>query len=328
MSPAPPVFFSPLAGLMALLLAFLPAMGASAAEAAAVSNDATLFQFRLAFSARTLEGFKRSDALASVTAWGRQILNWSGTPIDPDPDIIDDPAVLFSRMHAGKVEGAVVLTEELLAQPQRRWPKEVFITTIQGRATERYLLLANTASGITNVAGLRGCSLDLQQGSRAALIPHWLDLLFLREGLGAAADFLGPMTRQEKPSRPVLRVFFRQADACVVSEATFQTMGELNPQVARQVTTLAISPEVMPSVFFFRPSFVGPIREQAEAAVRTVHESVAGQQVMTVFQADSLRPFPFSCLDPTRAVLEEWARAIKKAGPAMTGPPARTEAGR
>jgi phosphonate transport system substrate-binding protein len=117
------------------------------------------------------------------------------------------------------------------------------------------------------------------------------------------------MTRIDSPSRTVLPVFFRQADASVVTSDVFEISCELNPQLKKDLQVLAISPEVVPAGFFFRTGYASDARDKLEAAMLSLHETPAGQQVLTMFQGDGMVKQPISCLESSRQLWEESGRS-------------------
>jgi len=74
---------------------------------------------------------------------------------------------------------------------------------------------------------------------------------------------------------------------------------------------LAVSSEIVPALFYFRPGHTSQARELLEPAILALHESPAGQQVLTVFQCDKMVKLPVSCLDATRELLAEHDRLQK-----------------
>ena len=61
----------------------------------------------------------------------------------------------------------------------------------------------------------------------------WLSTILEEGHCGSSDQFFGSVTTDTKVSRVVLPVFLGQADACLTSKAGFDTMCELNPQVAK-----------------------------------------------------------------------------------------------
>ena len=109
------------------------------------------------------------------------------------------------------------------------------------------------------------------------------------------------ITPKDKVSAVVLPVFFRAADACLVTRQGFRTMSELNPQVGRQLREIAASPPLLPTVTCIRADYEPTIREIAVEAIREAGKNPASQQLLTVFQIGTLTEQPLNILDGTRA---------------------------
>ena len=137
---------------------------------------------------------------------------------------------------------------------------------------------------------------------------------------GPGQKVLGTLTSSENPSKPILEVFFHGADACLVTSNAFVLACELNPQLGKQLKVLAISPAVVPTLFFFRPGHMTQMRSQMESAILTMNKTSAGREVLTVFQSDGMMKCQLDCLDSTRRLLKEYDRA-RHQKPGSTAPP-------
>jgi phosphonate transport system substrate-binding protein len=143
----------------------------------------------------------------------------------------------------------------------------------------------------------------------------WLDTALVEAGQKRAADFFGPIRYQDKASLVALPVFFRQVDACLITSNSFKVMGELNPQLHKQLRVLALSPDVIPSFFAFcarDPSLVSP---EVITAMTEMHQSTAGKQILTLVKADCIVERPVNCLQPSLDLLAKHDRLCGEATP-------------
>jgi phosphonate transport system substrate-binding protein len=201
-----------------------------------------------------------------------------------------------------------LLTDQFLALDADVQPTQVYLAVKEGTTTEQYLLLVRAESATRDARGLKGKSLALQTNARGGLSLPWLVGLFAAYSLGLPQEELNRLERVDRPSRALLQVFFRQADAAVVTSNVLATACELNPQLSRELRVLATSPPVVPVLFFFRETYRTPARAALEPAMLTVHESTEGRQVLTVFQSDRMMLCPLSALDGTRDLLTSSTR--------------------
>ena len=286
------------------LLGVAPA--AMAAEPAVAPAEPTLI--RLGIAPGTWWGVNPNDASAAITAWARTIFRQRNLQVDVQTRMFETPEALHEAIKHGEVDGASMLTDQFLGLEPELQPEAVFIATKNREFTERYMLLAHRGSGLTNVSGLPARNLLLQTSARTSLAPYWIETLFARHSLGAPATALKSLTRLESSSKPVLQVFFRQADACVVTASVFDLASELNPQLRKELVVLATSPPVIPALFFFPPAFKAKVRVELEQAILTLSEGPAGQQVLTVFQGDGMLKLPLAVLEESRQLLAEHNR--------------------
>jgi phosphonate transport system substrate-binding protein len=263
---------------------------------------------RIGIAPGTWWGLNRNDASAAIAAWTRTILAQRGIDAVVQTRLFETPEALSQALKSGQIDAVSMLTDQFLKLQPDLQPAEIFISSKDHSCTENYELLVPQASGITNVAGLAGRKVVLQANSRTSLAAQWLDTLLARQTLGPAKKFFGALTKIESPSKAVLQVFFHQADACLVTSNVFALACELNPQLRKELRVLAVSPEVVPSLFFFRPGYVSKVRDQLEPSILELNKTPAGQEVLTVFQCDGMIKRPVSCLDGSRQLLTEYGR--------------------
>jgi phosphonate transport system substrate-binding protein len=269
---------------------------------------------RVAFSPSVVGQINHNDAKASMIAWGKSILasgeyGYAGI----EPIILERSGRLLDLLQAAEIDAAVVQTNEYVTRPATLTLESVYVGLQNGKTTLQYVLLVHQASSITSLAGLKGRSLALHTSTATSLAGPWLDLLFHEAGLGLTEAVFSKIEFPDKASRAVMRVFFRQADAVLVTRTAFETMHELNPQLRKDLRVLASSPELITSFLILRPGFIDTVGQNFERALLNVHETVAGRQAMTVFLTEKLEKHPVSILQPTVDFLAAATRLRPKA---------------
>lgn len=275
---------------------------------------------RIGIGAQSWVGINPNDAKAAISAWARTILQQRGIVVDVQTRIFDSQGALAAAMENDELDSATLSTEDFLALDPRFLPESIFIATRSVALSENYVLLTHRSSEIRSATDLPGKRLLIQAGSHAGLIRAWLDVLSTRPLPESGDEALRTDSPIDKPSRALLPVFFRQADACVVTSNSWATAGELNPQLRRDLRLVAMSPDLVPGLFFFHPHFQSSIRDALESAVMGLHETPAGLQVLTVFQANRMVKQPLSSLDTTRELLAE-RRRLRPPDPARAARP-------
>ena len=261
-------------------------------------------EFRFAFSKSMLREFNENDAKASMRVWVENLSRERHVAVDPEVKILDGIAALTKALQLERADAFVLPTDEFWALHLPKMFDQCIFAVTGGTVTEEYVLLVHQAGGIATLGDLRYRSLALLDHSRMCLAGPWLDSLLLQEKLAPAMRHFGRITAVSKLTKATLPVFFRQMDACVVTRKGFDTMAELNPQLGKQLRVLAFSPALVPTAFYFRSACAPEIKNRMIAEVARIHDSIAGRQVLTVFQTERLEERPLSCLAPSIDLLE------------------------
>ncbi len=116
------------------------------------------------------------------------------------------------------------------------------------------------------------------------------------------------MQGTRRPSQAILPVFFCQADAGLTTLYAFELTCELNPQLARELTVLDRSDEVLGGVIVFRRSYEGPARARITARLANLYEDPQGKQIFRLFGMDRLVPFEPEHMTSVEALLQEHDR--------------------
>jgi len=291
------------------LILLVRCLDSHAAEA--VDGVASETPLRIGIGPGIWNSVNHQDATAAIKSWARSVLQQRKMSAFVESDVFETDEALTEALRQGRVDAVTLLTEQFLALDAKLQPETVYLSSTAHSTTERFVVLVRRDSGITNLAGLGGRVVEIQNKVRASLAPVWFRSLLTP--VDSSQVKIRHLTANEKPFKSVVRVFFKQLDACVVTTNVFALSAELNPQLQQQLVVLATSPEVVPTLFFFRPDYRSPLREELEPAILGLHEAPAGQQVLTVFQTDRMTKHPISALNGTRESLETWRRAVPTA---------------
>lgn len=288
-----------------------------------LSPESIPLVFRLGFSSASFAGVNENDAKAGMKAWAEMLFRNRGLLVNAETVVLPNVEAIAQAERRKEVD-AVVLNADECRQLGPELVSGPFIAGLSGgRITEQYVLLVHRDSGIERVEQLRGRSLICLNNARMCLAPAWLETALAAARL-PRTNVLSRVTRMDKLSKAVLPVFFRQADACVVTRRGFNTMAELNPQVGQRLRVLASSPEVVPTGFCFRYNYDNPLKEIILSEVSRIKDSPGGAQFMTLFECESLEARPISCLDSAFELLTACERLRAESngavGPAPVSP--------
>jgi ABC-type phosphate/phosphonate transport system substrate-binding protein len=273
--------------------------------------------FKLAISSDMFANVNDNDVRAAMKVWIMTIAKERGIPVDPEPYLFKTVEEL---MQSGKNDGVhgvgIVLTEFETLNRFHNYDRFA-AAVIGGSITEEYVLLVRANSSVHRIEHLRGKSLNVALSPRMNLATIWLDLVLAEAGLPRVNTFFGRVSEDKKTERVALPVFFGQTDACLMTRAGFQVMGELNPQIREQLREVVSSPPVIPSGFAFRAGSENLARDKMVDAIMRLGETSAGRQILTLTQADRIQEEPISCLDASLALLARHRRRFGETNPSF-----------
>jgi hypothetical protein len=87
-------------------------------------------------------------------------------------------------------------------------------------------------------------------------------------------------------------------------------MSELNPQLRHKLKPITKSSPLVPAIMCFRKDFESPEKDKVMHALRELHTTPAGEQVLTIFQSQALVEVEEEALLTTAAFIEE-TRALR-----------------
>jgi len=268
---------------------------------------------RVGVSTDILMDVSRKDAQASFEIWMKELTKDGATASEARSVFLDDPGAMAAAIQRNEVD--LVLLPILTFLQFERLPLEPVRVGLAARASlDVELLLVRRDSVPAGLADLAGKRLMLQPGAVGTISQLWLDVLLAKQGLPEAMRFFGQIRQGMRASQVVLPVFFRQAEAAVVKEASFATVGEMNPQVSKEMVTLARSPDLLHGVVCFNKQIAPEPRRLLTDGLQRMETSPAGRQILTLFRVRRLPPFNPSQLDGVRGLVREHATLLARSG--------------
>jgi phosphonate transport system substrate-binding protein len=264
--------------------------------------------FRLAFSATMFTEVNENDARAAMKVWIMTVAKDRGIPVDPDPHICRTLDELTEVCRTNHVDGVGLVAAEYARLSQTIKFDRLGVGDYDGRIMEEYVVLVRQDSGVEHLDQLQGHTLNILNTPRTSLAPIWLDTILLEARLKDSADFFKQISYDNKAALVILPVFFHRADACLMTLDSFKIMGELNPQLAKQLRVIATSPKMLPACFAFRAAEGSAMRPRILTEMAQMNETPAGKQILTLVKADRIVEEPITCLDSALELLAKHER--------------------
>jgi len=288
------------AGCIALVALVAWNIQAFAAMAESVPNH-----LRIVFSSKAFVSVPKEDISVAVQVLTKKVAKKSD--ISAESRIIENTAEIEKDLKAKKVDLIAVSPEEFI-QIRARVPLEPVMVTVDNKSHEvELLLLARKDSGINRVADLKNKTIALPSKTTqfGAVYQVWTETLIMKEGTGSLGAFFSSVMETRNSSQAVMPVFFRKADACVVSSRSFEIASELNPQIARELKVIARIGKLCGGIIAQRGDMPDELKLKIRQALTTLHEDQEGRQMFVLFQLNRLTPFRPEYLWATETLYSE-----------------------
>ena len=273
----------------------------------------------MAFTASVFSWVNRDDAQIAMQLWTAELASILQEKYRGIAVIYDDAEEALQSVVDGKTDLITLPTIDYLTHGEGLGLEPVLVGVYSdGSITERYVLVVRDDSGAAGLVDLGGQDLLLGATSVPRICQLWLDVLLMRGGLPTSQSHLR-LQYVDRASQAVLPVLFGQHEAAVVTERAFQTMVELNPQIGAEMRVVARSPEVVAGLTWISPSCAGEVRELVLAASQTMHEKVAGRQILSLFGMKRVDLFRPQNLHSIRALFDEHRALSRERQPVAAG---------
>jgi ABC-type phosphate/phosphonate transport system substrate-binding protein len=260
---------------------------------------------RVGYSSKLFADVDIRDVQVAMDMWAKELNRIVGVNTFPKSVIFTDTVSMVEAVKQHKVDMLSLSAIDYLAIKDRV-PLEPAFVALNGldKRHERVLLVRKD-KGVTKVIQLKGKTLAVLSRSRDEASLIWLDVVLAREGLREGEKFFGTVREANKASQAILPVFFRQADAAIVSRSAFETMIALNPQIGQQISVLASSKNLLGNISCFHRDLDSGLKKLIIEKAQRLHESAGTKQMFTLLQTDRIVLFQPSYLDSLADLIRE-----------------------
>ena len=260
---------------------------------------------RLALPADMFYDVSRKDAEIALETWGKELARGAKTQMQTQTAILDDGDAVSAATLRGEFD-VFGLTALDFLRLREKLPADPALVGDRGRGPEdEHLIVVRRDGGPATLKDLAGKRLLCQAGVVGTLSRMWLDIALHRQGLPDASRFLGDIRSAGRPSQAVLPVFFRQADAAVVTQAAYATLQELNPQLGRDLVVLSRSPKLLFSLILFGKQTSAELRDLVSDSAFRLPMTATGKQALMLFKVNRVVPFDPANLDGVSWLVQE-----------------------
>lgn len=260
---------------------------------------------RFGFSTEFFTDVNIKDAVAATEVYIKQIAK-KISDYKVKTETISSLPQLIKTINNNKLDVIYLPAWEYLAINEKTHLEPALTASLQAKILESYVLLIRKDSGISNLKKLRNTNIIISKGGKGKIALIWLNTHLLKNGLPESIDFFNNIKKVNRTSQAVLPVFFNQVNACIVTENSFNTMKELNPQIGKEIKILKNSPEFVFGIMCFRNEVGKNIKEVIIREALKLHEKPKGKQILTFFRVDRVIKFNESYLDSMKVLIKEY----------------------
>jgi ABC-type phosphate/phosphonate transport system substrate-binding protein len=267
---------------------------------------------RVGFLQRVFYDTDPRDAKAALEVHGREVSRAMGLTASPSIVMFSDMASMAEAVRRGELELATMPTIEYLRIRDTVQLIPSFVGANNNGQGSRYVVIVRKESGIRSISDLKGKSVLLPLLAKHELGHLWLEVLLMQAAKGGPDSFFRQVRESPKISHAIMVVFFRQADAAIVTRAGLDTSRQLNPQMETQLTVVAESGNLSDGVTCLIPATPEKFRNSLYKAIINLNETKGGRQMYTIFQSSGVTPFKASYLEGLEELLREQSRLKTK----------------
>jgi len=262
---------------------------------------------RMGITFKDLAVVDPADARIALEIWQRKLNDIIGNyDLEPENYFFEDMPSLINALKTGKINAAAIpCVDYIIISREKLAVVPILVPTREEDVLETYILLVHRHSELTDLSGLESRNLIIEKGERGRIALLWLDTLLLRRGLPESRNFLRFVRMVDKVSQAVLPVFFRQADACIVTLDSWKTLCELNPQLKKQLHILEQSPGYLGAVFVMKKNLPLQNRERFVKYALAAQAKTELKQILMLFRFNHLAKFKQSYLKTIEALVKE-----------------------
>jgi len=287
------------------LLILVAAAVAHGLAADGVAQTGSMHHIRLGYDEGLVSPVNRPDAKVAFELWARMVVARTRGAQRLDVIPYKGVAAMLEDIRTKQLDLVAMSPVDCLWSDKHYHLTPALAFDSGGEASDIYVLLVRRDAGISEVAELRDKSLLTLPGERGRISGLWLDVLLMRGGLPEGAAYLRAVTASPNASRAAMSVFFRQADACIATKAAFDAIGELNPQLKRQLRPLVSSPRLLSMIVCLTENADESDREGILENALNMHRSPEGRQVLALLKTEKVVAAQARDLEPLESLVKE-----------------------
>lgn len=260
-------------------------------------------QLRIGFDVSALPDVIRADLEVSMQLWAEEISRAADVPVtvrlyeNQDQQMVTD-------FQTGATNFLFASPLQFLEQFDKSSLADGFTAIPEGMHFDSLVLLTLKGKNLDRLDQLKN-----KHVSTLKAIPFhtiYLQTLCLRTFKQDCTRQLFVNQQEKNSNRLILRLFFQQTDAVVVSKSAFNIASEMNPQLLDAIQVVAELNDIPMSVGYFNASVELEFREEVITKAISMKQYPRGEAMLRVFNTDTVVRSKLSDLDAVERLLREF----------------------
>jgi ABC-type phosphate/phosphonate transport system substrate-binding protein len=289
-------------GIMAVIISLLMVCAIFPVMSAGAEDGSRL---RIGFTGSAFQDVSNTDIRAAVSVLIQKVA-WKHFG-KAESHFYETLSEMTMDLKNRKIDVLATPVEEYM-EMKKHLPLDPLLITASDNGSEmELLLLVRKDSGIRTFRDLRGRTIVVPPRNPRCLDMYtaWLETLSMEEGSKGINSYFSSAKETRTVAKAVMPVFFRQADACVVTRQVFDLTAELNPQINKEILVIARKGKLSQGVIAVDRRLSEESKERVKQAFLTLHQTPEGQQLLMLFKVRKLVPFVQEYMKGTEAFFAE-----------------------
>jgi len=256
---------------------------------------------KIGYSVESMSDINKRDLKISMVLWIEEII--SQTEYTADYIDYDETQSMAKDFNTGKLDLVIDFGINFVKYYELDKLSDGFRGGMKNNHHENIIIVLQESSSLEKFSKLRNPVIALQRIEEIFKIYGIVHLMNKKK------NFIFLETK--KRSGALLKLFFNNADAALVTEKTFDFVKELNPQVGKKLKIVRVSDVKAGAYGYFHKNF-DPIKREAMIKIALgLDKSVRGKQLLSLFKIDVVKKSKVSELANIKKLYEAYIK-IKK----------------
>ncbi len=234
------------------------------------------------------------------TGWEKE----SGKKIEPKIITISEENTIEKIVSSG-VPSIFQISSIEYVENEKLFNSRPYVVGVTGpKALEEFVLLVRKESGIKSLSELKNKKVASIGGISGLVAKMWLETKVQSISNQSSIEYFENIKLQESPSKAMLSLFFKNSDACVINDYSFNILCEMNPQMKKQIIVIDQSEGLLPGMSVLVNSDDKSFNNYVDRFALNLAKDEHSKQMLVLFRIDNIIPFEDKYLDNVRKLMD------------------------